>query len=362
MSQALSSSRVAGMAVSCLLAASAWGCEGVGNADSRRPGAEETRTGVEVMRVETETLAEERKITGDVTAWEMVPLSFTVGGRLAAVYFEEGDSVARGDLVAVLDSKDYRLIRDLARAQVKALDPHLERAERLKGDEAVTQAQLDELVGRMEVALIQKSQAESQLSYARLRAPVDGVIIKRLASAGDMTDASHPVGILARMKRMKAVLPVSQRDLALFEHGKEVEITALGLGRTFVGKVFSVGYAADTATRTFPVALEVPNEDLALRAGMVIEARVKSKTMTGIFLPLDVIRRDLDGAAVVLTADRAAGRAEARKIVLGEVVGERVQVLEGLGAGDEVIVRGMVDGGDPIAVLPLAGGDAGERE
>lgn len=327
------------------------GCEGIGNADEKRAGqSENLATAVQVMKVRQEVLEERRKITGDATAMDIVPLSFTVGGRIAGIFFEEGDEVKKGQLLAVLDSRDYRLMRDLAQAQVKALDPHLKRAETLKEQEAVTQAQLDELMSKMEVARIQKSQAESQLSYARLKSPASGVVIKRMATAGDMTDASHPVGILARMKTMKVVLPVSQQDLPFFEDGKKISIEVAGLDKRFIGKVYSVGYAADEATRTFPVSIEVPNDDLEIRAGMVVEATVVSGGKRGIFLPLDIIRQNIEGRPTTLVVDPGSGSASARIITLGDVIGDRVLVLSGLEPGEQVIVKGLVNDGDPVEV------------
>lgn len=343
--------RIAGVILVLVFTAVVAGCEGIGNADEKRDDAKtDLSTAVQVMRVAPRTIREKRKITGDAAPWEVVPLSFTVGGRIAAVFFEEGDRVEKGQLLAMLDSKDYRLMRDLARAQVKALDPHLKRAEQLKDQEAVTQAQLDELMSKMEVAQIQRSQAESQLSYARLKAPVEGVILKRMASPGDMTDASHPVGVVAGMKIMKVVLPVSQQDLHLFEDGKEVDIEAPGLEEKFIGKVYSVGYAADLSTRTFPVSLEVPNDDLRLRSGMVVEASVFGEGKTGIFLPLDIIRRNLEDKPVALAVDTATGTASPRVLELGVVIGDRVEVISGVEAGEQIIVKGMVNEGDPVTI------------
>ncbi len=308
-------------------------------------------TAVQVETVVEEHIDEHRRITGDVAAWDIIPLTFTVGGRITKIFFDEGASVKKGELLAVLDSRDYKLMRDLARAQVKALDPHLKRAEQLMGEEAVTQAQMDELLSKMDVARIQKSQAETQLAYARLKSPGSGVVIKRMAAVGDMTDPSHPVGILADLKRVKVILPVPQRDLHLFEEGKDVEINTPGTDRVFMGKVFSVGYAADPTTRTFPVTLEVSNEDLTLRAGMIVEAEIIVASHDGIFIPLDVVSRDVDGSSVVMVADPGTGTARARRLDLGLVLGEKVLVKSGLKRGEKYVLRGMVRSGDPITII-----------
>ncbi len=311
-------------------------------------------TAVQVETVVEEHIDEHRRITGDVAAWDIVPLTFTVGGRITKIFFEEGSRVKKGELLAVLDSRDYKLMRDLARAQVKALDPHLKRAEKLMGEEAVTQAQMDELLSKMDVARIQKSQAETQLAYARLKSPASGVVIKRMGAVGDMTDPSHPVGILADLKRVKVILPVPQRDLHLFEDGQEVEVRAPGTDRVFLGKVVSIGYAADPTTRTFSVILEVSNEDLSMRAGMIVEAEIIVASHDGIFIPLDVVSRDVDGSPVVMVADSRTGTAQARRLDLGLVIGEKVLVKSGLKRGEKYVLRGMVRSGEPITIIEAA--------
>jgi RND family efflux transporter MFP subunit len=305
---------------------------------------------VEIWRAETQTIPETRRISGDVMPWEIIPLSFKVGGRLTKVLIEEGQSLTKGQLVAVLDSKDYALMRDLAAAQVNAIQPHVGRAEKLLASEAVSPSQMDQLRSQLEAARIQASQAEAQLSYARLTSPIDGVIVKKMASAGDLTDPTHPVGVIAHLERVKVILTVPQQDLPLFAIDKEIELREPAGGRAFVGKVHSIGYAADAKTRTFPVTVEVANKDLLLRAGMIVEAVVSVSDLTGIFVPLDALTRDAGGRPSVLLVDLPNGTAFSRAVELGAIVGDKVQVLSGVSAGEAVIVRGHPAPGDAVTV------------
>jgi membrane fusion protein, multidrug efflux system len=306
---------------------------------------------VEVEPAAISDVDEHLEIVGDVMPWQVQPLSFKVAGKIARLFIEEGDLVERNQLVAVLDTVDYRLVRDLADAQVEGLRPNLERASALKEKEAVTASQLDELQSRMLAAKIQRTQAATQLSYSWLRAPAAGVVVKRMMSEGDLTDAAHPVAAIAELKRVKVILPVTQRDLPLFRVKSVVSFTVPDTGRIYEGSIFSVGYAADERTRTFPVALEVSNADLELRAGMVIEARVRAATHRGIFVPLDAVHRDFEGHPIVFVAAGAPAKAAQRRVELGVLVGERAQIVSGLAPGDAVIVRGMVQGGEPVAIV-----------
>jgi RND family efflux transporter MFP subunit len=302
---------------------------------------------------------EHRRFSGDVMPWETLPLSFKVGGRIARLLVEEGAAVEKGQLCALLDARDYRLQAELARTQVDALQPHLTRAEKLHREAAVPQAKLDELQGKMEAARIQQRQARAVLSYSALHAPMAGIVLQRRVAVGDLVDPSRPVAVLADLRRVKIVLPVPQRDLRLFRLGMKVELGVPGVERPRSAEVHQIGYAADPRTRTFPVTLSVENADLALRAGMIVETRVQVALHRGIPLPLDAVSRDLSGSSRVLVVASGGGadRAESRQVQLGPVLGERVLVLGGLRARERVVVRGMVQPGDLVLVVPRA--DAG---
>lgn len=324
------------------------GCRGHGDGGARQD-ARRPASAVEVLEVAVERVAERRQLFGDVDAWRMIPLSFKVGGRIARLTVEEGDRVERGQLVALLDARDYRLQRDLARAQVEALQPHLERTRQLVRERALPRAKLDEIEGKMNAARIQRSQARAQLSYARLRAPLGAIVLQKRVSVGDLVGPTRPVVVLADLRRVKVILPVAQRDLRHFSRGMAIELTARGLPGTFRGEVHSVGYAADKTTRTFPVTVKVPNPaPHALRVGMIVEARVTVTTHEGIFVPLDLVSRDEHGAPRVLLARK--GRAVERAVELGPLVGQRVRVVKGLAPGDAVIQRGLVNPGDRVAI------------
>jgi RND family efflux transporter MFP subunit len=329
------------------------GCEEGAGAGAPKPAADPIP--VEVERAAISSIDERLKLSGDVMPWQVQPLSFKVGGRIARLYVEEGDLVEKNQLVAVLDTVDYRLVRDLAETQVAGLRPNVDRAEKLLLKDAVSTAQMDELRSRLKAAEIQRAQASTQLSYSWLRAPAAGVVIKRLMSEGDLTDPAHPVAAIAELKRAKVILPVTQGDLPFFRIGETVAIREPGAKRHFDGRIFSVGYAADEKTRTFPVTLEVDNQDLLLRVGMIVEAEIVATTHRGIFVPLDALHRDLDGHPGLFVAVGEPPRALEKQVDLGVIVGERVRIAAGLDVGDAVIVRGMVQGGEPVAVAEAPG-------
>jgi RND family efflux transporter MFP subunit len=328
------------------------GCRESGQANAAETASRSTArpTPVSVEVVAAETREEVRRLNGDVLPWSVVPILFKVGGRITQLPIEEGQQIAVNQFIGALDTRDYRLVRDLARAQVDALNPHLDRALILKDANVVPQSKVDELTGKMEVARVQKNQADTQLSYTRLYSPVQGVLLQKKASVGEMTDPQHPVAIVAQMEKVKVVLPVAQRDVPHFRVGDVLSLTTPEIAHIFEGRIHAVGYAAEERTRTFPVTLEVSNPDLKLRAGMIVEATVKVGEHTGIFISLDAITRSQSGVPIVMLVDPQRAVAVSRIVTPGAVLGEKVEIRSGLAIGDKVIVRGQVSENDPVQI------------
>ncbi|MCK9522154.1 MAG: efflux RND transporter periplasmic adaptor subunit [Proteobacteria bacterium] len=336
-----------------LLLLTPFGCRRGGDEQVSEPTARTQPIPVSVEIVARKTREEFRKLNGDVMPWSVVPLLFKVGGRITQLEIEEGQPVSTNQFIGALDTRDYRLIRDLASAQIDALNPHLDRALRLKDAEVVPQATVDELSGRMKVARVQKTQADAQLSYTRLHSPVSGIILQKKATVGDMTDPQHPVAIVAQMERVKVILSVTQRDVPYLQVGDRITLTTTEISEPFAGTVHAVGFAAEERTRTFPITLEVPNPNLQLRAGMIVEAAVKIGEREGIFIPLDAISRSASGMPTVMVVNTDAQQqavAQSKLVSLGSVLGEKIEILTGLNEGDRVIIRGQTVENDPVQI------------
>ena len=312
--------------------------------------AKKTAVAVELIEVHPETLDETLRLTGDVMPWEKLGLSFKVGGRLQKILVDEGDSIHSGQLIAEIDPTDYALTRKLAQSQVDALKPHLERARKLRKADVVPESNLEELESRYSAASLQLSQAKAQLSYAKLYAPMDGVVLKRMAAQGDMVGTSRPVIALVDLSRVKVILPLAQRHISRIRKGQTVTLTAPGIEGSREGRIHTIGLAADPKTRTIPITVEIDNADGALRAGMLATVEIKLGQSEGLFLPFDVITRDLRGKPKVLVYQQDTQTLASQEIVIGELRGDRIHILSGLKEGDRILYRGIAFNGDWVQV------------
>ncbi|MBP7125083.1 efflux RND transporter periplasmic adaptor subunit [Myxococcota bacterium] len=322
----------------------------VGCQASPPPAANAPRTRVRTAPVAIETRVLERRLTGYTFPFEAHGPGFLVAGRVTSLAVDAGDRVRKGQLLATLAPEDYALQKRLAEIQVEALAPNVERVDRLVQEQALPQATRDEVQGRWRAALTQREQADRLVGHTRLVSPIDGVVLERRTAVGQVIGAGMPAVVLLDLSRVKVKLAVTQSELALFEVGTEVAVDFPGVAQNRPGRVHSVSLLPDTKTRTWEVEVAVDNADGLLRPGLLARVSRQQREVSGIFIPLDTVRHDLDRQPLVLVMDPSTRKVLARPVSLGDLFGTKVQVLSGLAEGDLLIVegQGFVNPGDEV--------------
>ncbi|MEN0066651.1 MAG: efflux RND transporter periplasmic adaptor subunit, partial [Myxococcota bacterium] len=265
------------------------------------------------------------------------------GGYVEQVFVAEGQEVTEGQVLAYVDASLYRAQLDQAKAQLDQAEVELKRLQAL-GDLA-SPAQLDGAGTQQKVARASLSQAQNRMARAVIRAPFAGVVATVGVEQGESVAPGAPVVRVVQLDPAVVNLSVADRDVVSIEKGMPVKVTAASRSKTFDGTVSRVSPAADLRTRSFPVEVEVPNEERLLLPGMI--ARVKAERplfQDAMVIPQDwiVTKRDRRGVFVV-----NENTAVWRDIELGDVLHDRVLIKSGLKPGDRVVVTGhrdLVDG------------------
>jgi len=335
------------------------------------------------------------RVGGNVEAYESSEVGFQVAGRIRRVLVEEGQIVSQGQLLAELDPTDYRLGAEIAEGEAAAARAMAEKARAGARRQEVEQAraafeQAEDEYRRMKILFERKSlapndfrkiethwqvakqryeealegarredreaaeakarQAEANAKLNRkrvedtqLRAPVAGVVARRLADTGEMISAGMPVVALMKLNPARIRVGVPEAEIGKVRIGQaaRVRIPSLG-GREFAAKVELAGFAAEPQSRTFPVRLLAPNPALELRAGMIAEAEIESDQRVAVrTVPAEAVWRDPQGATHVYVFSPQSGRVHARRVRTGRGAGHEVEIAEGLGDGDLVVVGGQ---------------------
>ncbi len=350
---------------------------------------------VQVREAARTERAEVVRVGGNVEAYESSEVGFQLAGRIRRVLVEEGQVVRQGQLLAELDPTDYRLGAEIAEGEAAAARAMAEKARAGARRQELEQAraayeQAEDEYRRMKLLFERKSLApndfkkiethwqvarqryEEALEGARredreaaeararqaeanarlnrkrvedthLRAPIAGVVARRLADPGEMIAAGMPVAALMKLHPARVRVGVPEAEIGKVKIGQTARVRIPSLsGREFPAKVELVGFAAEPQSRTFSVRLLAPNPALELRAGMIAEAEIDTDARVTVrTAPAEAVWRDPQGATHVFVYSPQSGRVHARRVRTGRGTGREVEVTDGLSDGDLVVVGGQ---------------------
>jgi RND family efflux transporter MFP subunit len=357
---------------------------------------------VTVAEAAREPLERVVTVTGTLAAEEQVALSFKVTGRVHELNVDLGSPVRRGQVLARLTPTDFELrlqqaeaalqqararlglsadgeeshvvdpentslvrqsraVRDEARLTRDRVRTFVERGISSRADLDAAEAALEVAEGRYQDALEEirnreavLAQRRSEVALARqaledtiLRAPIDGAVRERQVTVGEFRSAGTPVLTIVRTDPLRLRVAVPERAATALRPGQAVRVRLEGDTTTYPGRLVRLGAAIEEDNRTLPVEAAVANAHGALRPGMFATADIiVDGGDPAVVVPGDAIVTFAGVQKVLIVKD---GKAEEHRVRLGRREGGRVEVLEGVRAGDLVIVApGDIVHGAPV--------------
>ncbi|MFQ5415912.1 MAG: efflux RND transporter periplasmic adaptor subunit [Myxococcota bacterium] len=347
-------------AVCAVLALSACGGGDISEGD-RIPAA----TRVEASPVRVEEIVEPILGTGSVAAEKTTEIGPRVDGIIDEIYVKVGDPVEAGQPLFRTRPVDYEIgarqaqhALALARAELRKAERDLHRAAELRDSNVVSEDRLDAVRTAHEIARARAAEAATVLERARqnladtvVTAPYAGVITARYVDEGamqrTMMSANAVVVQLMKTDRVVAIVEVPATHLARVHVGTAASVKIDGLPGTFEGTVFVLNDRVGARTRAFEVRIPVENSDRAIKPGLFARAQLWPEPREA----LVVERRAVLGAEgdryVFVEQD---GHAVRRPLHVRDLDALRLEVLDGLGPGDEILAG--------PAVAALREGDA----
>ncbi len=297
---------------------------------------------VAVATAERRPVSLEFEATGSLVARRLRRVYSEEAGRVVELPWREGDRVARGALLARLD--DALLRAELAKAEARRAqaEADLRRLERLSGRRLASEEAL--AAARTALALARAEERALRLRVARTRitAPFPGVVTQRLAEPGDVVAAGTHLLTLVDPASLVARVTAPAQVVVRLRPGDatQLRIDALG-GGWRPARIVRVFPAVDPRTRQGTLeAAPAPVPQRAL-PGLLARLRLRTPPVERLVVPAAAVRHDPAGA-YVFRVDRE-GRARRVRVRTGALVaGGAVVVLDGLAAGDRVVVRGLL--------------------
>lgn len=327
-----------------VLAAAATGC-----GSSQQPPAEREAApaAVRAEPVASVSAASRTRAVGTLAPRDEIRLAFKVGGIVERVHVDSGETVRQGQVLAEL--KRTEIDATVAQAQEAADKARrdLERGRRLRADEVATEEQVENLTTAYNVAQANLRAARFNAQYARIEAPVDGIVFERLVEGGELVQAGQPVVVLGSTGSGWVVrIGLADRDVMRVAPGTAADVTFDAYpGKVFPGKVSRIGAAADRLTGTFEVEIEVQPEGVRFARGLVAKVElpledVAETVSTATVVPVSALV-DADGRrGTVFVLDARENVARRKEVTLGAMIGEQVVVTSGLAAGETIITDG----------------------
>ena len=327
--------------------------------------------GMPPMPVDVDTARQGRVVdnvraTGRIEAVNSIELRPDEQGRVTAILFREGQYVERGTPLVQIDDEMLRAQAAKAEAERDLAKQKLARAERLRTDNANAPADYDEAAAGARAAEATLAALQLQIRRTTVRAPFSGVVGQRFVSQGDYVTTGSRLLALQTIDPQRAVIEIPERHASSLRVGQSVEFSvAAKPERTFRAVVDFVDPAVDSASRTILVKGRVPNPGRVLLPGMFIEARLATGTRAGaIIVPEDAIQPLRTANVLWAVVD---GKAARRTVTLGARTAGMVEVLNGVNAGEMVVVGGLerMNEGMPVAprqrTMPPPVGDRAAR-
>lgn len=173
-----------------------------------------------------------------------------------------------------------------------------------------------------------------------IRSPIDGVVIARNVTVGQVVATGFEAFAISNLHTVWVTASVNEKDLPLVRVGVPAEVISQGYpGQVFRGRVGMIGDLLDPQTRTVPVRIVIPNPGILLRPGMFASARIaESQTDSALFVPEDALQ-DINGMRVVFTTTDGT-TFKAKTVNVGTRSQGKVQIVDGLGPQDRVVVKG----------------------
>lgn len=296
---------------------------------------------VTATQVKNQNFAENLSMVGVITPNSEVQIASEAEGRVLEMFVKAGDFKQAGAVIAQIDDELKKSAVMVAEVNFDRSKKDYERYKSLNDAKSGSELQKDMAFQQMKSAEAQLITARRQLKDTKILAPISGYITERKIDAGSMIAKNMPVATIVDIASLKVKLNVAEADAFKLKVGDNVEIsTEVYPEAKFSGKVQSISAKGDES-HTYPVEIVLPNNSKnPLKAGMF--ARVAFTTISrpnSLMIPREALLGSVKNAQVFVIEN--GNTAKLKNIVAGDESGGNLLVLQGLQAGETVVVNGQ---------------------
>lgn len=302
---------------------------------------------------------------GSLKAVAAVEVSGEVPGKIKALHFESGQTVKQGQLLVELDADTDKAELKGLEAELQLAKTQLQRSEKMIGKKYVSQADYDQQKALLEQAMAAVEAKRTRIDKKSIRAPFSGELGIRKVSLGWYLKEGESIISLQQLHPIHLDFTLPEREIKRIAEQQLIKASVQAYpGETFSGRIIAIDPAIEDDTRAIRVRAKLDNQDKRLRPGMFVQVSIDSNQAIDVLtLPDTAITYNPYGNSVFLIEKTEKGLiVQSRQVETGQSRNGRVEIVNGLKAGDRVVSAGQVKlrNGMPVSVDNMPA--PGERE
>jgi membrane fusion protein (multidrug efflux system) len=295
-----------------------------------------------VMEVVPRPITNKINLPGSIEPWTRLELVSKIAGAVEKVMVKEGDTVKQGDVIAQIESDDYRIALARAQAAYNLAKADFDRDTSVYSQGAIPAAELDARKTNMQTAKADLDNARLLYERCTIKAPISGVIRSLDAKVGLYLGIGDPIARILQIDKVKAVIGIPESDITAVRNLRMVTLSIKALDNlTISGRNHFVSSSPETAARLYRFELEIDNPDHLILPGMFVRADIiKQHKERALAIPFYSIISRNEEQYVFIEKD---GLVKKQPVSTGIMEQWMVEITNGLEDGDRVVVEGHRD-------------------
>lgn len=299
-------------------------------------------TAVEIQKVMPQPVTDVITLSGNIEGKTTIKLGFLVPGKVDYIAAKEGTPIAKGQLLANLEDTNYTIAKQLSDVQANAAQDEFDRLHQMYKQGSLSESDHAKASFALQQAKLQQKLENKNLADTKLYAPLTGILLNKQVEAGEIIAAGTPLFVVADIQTVVVSAFIPEGELHQITIGQPAEISIAALNKKFTGKITEVGAIADATSRAFMIKAEVLNNGMLIRPGMIAEISLHGNhDNVSILVPAESIVHDVDNQSYIYVVDANKQKAFRRKVSLGNMIENKIQILAGLSAEEVIVTAGQ---------------------
>ena len=289
---------------------------------------------------------------GTAVANESVNITAQQAEIVEKIAFNDGDVVAKGQILVELNNRAEVARLSELEINIEEANRQLARIKNLANQSVASEQLLDEQQARVKTLNAQKDVAVAALEELIIRAPFSGRLGTRMVSVGSLVRPGDVITTLDDLNLIKVDFSISEIHLASVANKQTIYASSVAYpGEQFVGAISNIDSRIDPVTRSIQVRAEIPNDELKMRPGMLLQINLEKRVLDAMVIPESALVPEGDSQFVFVVGDD--NKAVKTQVNIGERRPGVVQIIDGLSLGQNVITQGTlrVRDGSSVKIL-----------